>query len=107
MSKKVVITLRAKAVRFLSEQDEAAFFQWLRKLEECVSLRGEGDTIVLDVEKSKLQSDELRELIALFHRYGIEMRQLRAFEIRSNKSWLANEKAYWHGAMYEPVAIGA
>jgi hypothetical protein len=103
MSSKVDVTLRAKAVRFLSAQDEAMFFHWLGQLEQCASVRGEGDTIVIDVEKDKIGADELRELIALFHRYGIEMRQLRAFETRTNRSWLANERAYWHEAMYEPV----
>ena len=103
MSKKSIVTLRAKSVRFLSAQDEALFFHWLGQLEECASVRGEGDTHVIDVEKGKLRENELREIIALFHRYGIDMRQLRAFETRSNKTWLANEQAYWHGAMYEPV----
>ena len=103
MSKKPVVTLRAKAVGFLSEQDEAMFFHWLRQLEEFASVRHEGDTLVIDVEKSKCHEYELRELIALFHRYAIEMRQLRAFETRSNQTWLASERAYWHRAMYEPM----
>ena len=103
MSKKSIVTLRARSVRFLSRHDEAAFFHWLRAIEEFASVRGDGDAIVIDVEKDKIGADALRELIALFHRYDIEMRQLRAFETRSNKSWLANERAYWHGVMYEPV----
>jgi hypothetical protein len=106
MSKNSVVTLRATAVRFLSQQDEAAFFQWLGKLQEYASVCFEGDTLVIDVETSKMcgvRGEDLRELIALFFRYGIDMRQLRAFETRSNRSWLANQRAYWHSAMYESV----
>ena len=98
------VTLRAEAVRFFSEGDEAAFFGWLARLASVLTARGEGDTILLDVDRSRLESAHLRELIALFHRYQVDMRQLRVFEGRGNRTWLRDERAYWHAAMYETAA---
>ena len=99
------VTLQARHLAFLSHSDEAAFFHWLELLKDFASCRGVFDTIEIDIASNKLQDDQLRELIALFHRYRIDMRQLEIFENRSNKGWLRNKQAYWYEAMHETAPV--
>lgn len=103
MTSKTAISLFARRLRFLSASDEAAFFHWLKRLKDFASARGEGDTIVIEVTQDQLDDDQLRELIALFFRYRIDMRQLSTFENSANKTWLRAKRAYWHQAMYDVV----
>ncbi len=105
MTGKTGVTLRGEQVVFLSQEDEAAFFHWLEKLNDFATALGAGDTILIEVKSSKLDDTQLRELIALFHRYRIDMSQLVAFETRSNKTWLRNKQAFWYDAMYEPAHV--
>lgn len=103
MTSKKAVTLRAKRVQFFSQSDETAFFHWIKRLKDFATARGESDSIMIDVSNEKLEDDQLGELLALFHRYQIDMRQLVVFEHRGNKAWLRNKRAYWHHAMYEAV----
>ena len=95
------VTLRAHRLSFFSQTDETAFFHWLGLLKDVAVGRGDGDTIFIDVHSNKIDDEQLRELIALFHRYRIDMRQLLVFENRSNKGWLRAKEAYWYEAVYE------
>lgn len=106
MKDQATVTLHAVRVRFLSAGDEEAFFLWLDHMKEFVTARGAGDEILIEVPHSKLSNDQLRELIALFHRYQIDMRQLAHFENRSNRAWLRNKRAYWHDAMFAGEPVG-
>ena len=99
------VTLQARRVHFGSQADEAALFHWLDLLKDFATYRGVGDTIEINVVSSEIHDDQLRELIALFHRYGIDMRQLQVFATRSNKGWLRNKQAYWYEAMHETAPV--
>ena len=101
MTSKSAVTLRAKRVQFFSQHDEDAFFYWLERLKPFATARGEGDSIMIDVATDTLDDDQLRELLALCHRYQIDMRSLLVFENRGNMAWLRNKRAYWHQAMFE------
>ena len=104
MSKKIV-TLHAKRVTYFSPGDENAFFHWLALLKDVSRVSGHGDTLEIAVASVAIDDDQLRELIALFHRYRIDMRQLSVFENPQNQSWLRNKRAYWYDAMYEAVPL--
>jgi hypothetical protein len=58
----------------------------------------EQDTLLV---KSKRPSREaLRDLIALFSRYQIPMRQLAQFKNFSNEKWFAAADSYWYVAVF-------
>ena len=99
------VKLRATCVRFLSARDEAAFFDWAAKLHFVKSVVGKLDHIDFEVAPTPLSDENLRELIALFTRYRIDLRQLLIFETPRNKGWLSDRRAYWHADMYAKKTV--
>jgi hypothetical protein len=91
----------ARLVRFYSEHDESAFFQWLDKIPCITRYRGEGDAVYIDVVRSKVDDSSLREMLALFYRYGVDMQQLAVFECAANRGWFSDPKSYWFDKLYE------
>ena|ERR1022692_1542237 len=93
--KKGNVLLVARSVRFYSRSDEALFFEWLDKL-TCVSkYEGKGDALYIEVRPKAVNEVALRELLALFHRYGIDKKQLASFDRQEFVQWFRNEKSYW------------
>lgn len=93
--------LTCKKVRFYAEGDELSFFNWVKNIKAIKKYYGVGDTIYLKLNTSKLSDNNLRELIALFYRYKIEMTQLKQFLSESNKGWFQkNLQAFWHRQVF-------
>jgi hypothetical protein len=43
----------------------------------------------------------LREILALFYRYNIDMKQLEIFLSDENKSWFFdNKESFWYGGIW-------
>ena len=59
--------------------DEDNFFAWLDKIPAIVEKQGEFNKLYLSIDQIKLNEVDLRELLALFYRYGIDMEQLKTF----------------------------
>ena len=93
------LTLVASAVTYYSQEDETAFFEWLDRLECVEGYRGELRDLFIALKRRPTRQD-LRELIALFFRYRVDMRQLTRFETKSNRQWLRNPEAYWYASMF-------
>ena len=91
-----IVRLEAMAVRFFSQGDEGAFFGWLDKLAFVERYEGCGRILSIFVNSAAVDQDGLREMLALFHRYGIELRQLAIFDRDVFADWFRDERAYWH-----------
>ena len=100
MSSKEVIELEANGVRFYSASDEAMFFNWLRNLSCVVQIEGRGLGLYISVKVSMVDEDALRELLALFRRYSIDMRQLAQFDLAVHAEWFRDPAAYWAKAVF-------
>jgi hypothetical protein len=95
MKKKIYLT--CKSVRYLSTYDEDAFFEWIKKIPSIKKFEGAGDELYLDFARKRISQKDLGEIIALFYRYKIEMKQLQIFLNTTNKKWFKdNEIYYWH-----------
>ena len=94
------VELIVSEVVYLSKNDEAAFFEWLKKLlcVDCVD--GRGRNLYIHVNVPNLDEDSLRELISLFKRYDIPMGQLSIFDNDSFAGWFRNEKADWYKSVF-------
>jgi hypothetical protein len=42
----------------------------------------------------------VREFLALFFRYGIDMQQLRCFDTPEYAHWFRATEKYWHGRVF-------
>lgn len=99
--------LHCKRVVFYAKGDEAAFFRWVEKI-NCISrCEGVSDSIVLHVKTTRISDENLRELLALFHRYKICMIELQQFLSERNQCWFfENEKAFWHKKVFKKNKTG-
>jgi hypothetical protein len=89
------VELEATNVRFFSRGDESAFFAWLDKLPFVVRREGRGRTLYIYVDPAAVDEDGLREMLALFRRYGISLQQLAVFDRDEFADWFRNRQAYW------------
>ncbi|OLL31662.1 hypothetical protein BTH42_11165 [Burkholderia sp. SRS-W-2-2016] len=95
------IALSAKRVRYYSECDETAFFEWLDKLSCVKRYEGELDVLSIYVDETKVDENALRDLLALFRRFAVEMEQLRVFDRQEFAPWFRDPRAYWHAVVFQ------
>ncbi|NNM65014.1 MAG: hypothetical protein HKL99_10450 [Burkholderiales bacterium] len=95
------VELEARSIRFYSAGDEDAFFRWLRSLPCIARYYGVGPTLRILVVPHLVDEGMLRELLAMFRRYSVDMRQLALFDKPEFADWFRNDKAYWHKAVFE------
>ncbi len=94
------VILVARRVVFNSMSDEAVFFKWLDSL-RCVSrYEGKGDSLNIEVNSELVDELALRDLLALFDRYDIDMKQLIAFDRKEFSTWFRNKKSYWFVSVF-------
>jgi len=91
-----IVEIEAVGVRFFSHGDESAFFEWLDKLPFVERYEGRGRTLYISINSLNVDEHGLREMLALFHRYGVGMRQLVMFDRDEFADWFRNEQAYWY-----------
>lgn len=90
-----------KGVKFGSMHDEDAFFEWIKKIKCIQSFEGARDELYLDLISDRLEDLELRDIIALFRRYKVDMAQLKRFLTEDNKRWFFdNKRAYWYKKVF-------
>jgi hypothetical protein len=94
-------TVTLKGPKYFSAGDEAAFFSWLQTIPGVTSVEGQHpDTLAVEIDDSKFTDETLRELIAVHHRYGVDMRHLARFETPGNRAWFRKPSAYWYSAVF-------
>ncbi|MGE0753744.1 MAG: hypothetical protein AB7L92_01135 [Alphaproteobacteria bacterium] len=94
-------TLICRNIIYYSPLDEQAFFEWVKRI-PCISkITGTGNALQLEIADTILTDDELRELLSLFYRYDIDMKQLAQFATKENAVWFKeNHTAYWHKKVF-------
>ena len=100
------VELQATGVRFFSQGDEGAFFGWLKSLPFVEHFEGRGLTLHINVNSSAVDEDGLRELLALFRRYNVELAQLAAFDRDEFADWFRSAETYWHKDIFGKPAAG-
>ena len=92
-------------VTFYHLNDERAFFEWLTRIPCVQSCEGEGNRGLVVRLKRRPGKDDLRQLLALCHRYGIDMTQLAKFETAKNRDWFRDPQKYWHRAVFGKPSV--
>ena len=94
------IQLVCKKVKFYALKDEDAFFEWTKRIECIKDVSAVGDELYLYVPEV-IADDDLRDILALFYRYKIDMKQLARFLNDTNRSWLyEGYKGYWYDNVF-------
>ena len=95
------IILVCKSVIFYCLKDEDAFFEWIKKIPSIVKFDGVHDELYLYIKSKKIPDNDLRDLLALFYRYKIDMKQLAMFLNEHNKDWFyGRPKGYWFNKVF-------
>lgn len=93
--------LVCKSVMFYCRKDEDAFFEWIKKIECIDEISGAGDELYLHIAADEINDQDLDDLIGLFHRYHINMKQLARYLTDHNKYWFYdNKKAFWYEKVF-------
>src|SRR5688572_19361248 len=89
---------------FFSHGDEDQFFAWLKSIPAVREVEGTPIGLDVVVKRRRLSSNDLRELIALFHRYGLDSGLLRQFYSPQHE-WMKNPKAYWYKSIFGRASL--
>jgi hypothetical protein len=96
----LTLTHMDTGVRFYHQNDERAFFEWLTRIPCVKSYEGEGNRGLVVRLKRRPGKDDLRQLLGLCYRYGVDMKQLAKFETTKNRSWFRDKQKYWHYGVF-------
>lgn len=101
-----LVELQADSIWYYSEFDEDFFFKWLERIPCFEKCEGIGTILYIDIVEEKLDQDCLRELLALFYRYNVDMTQLKQFDRKKWSKWFRGKEAYWHERVFsEPKKL--
>jgi hypothetical protein len=85
---------------YLSQGDERVFFEWLQSISCVDKVGGQGRQLHIRLKRLPGRLD-LRELIAVLHRYHVDPRPLAALKTPRNSEWFAENKvAYWYAGIF-------
>lgn len=72
---------------YRSQGDERAFFTWLQAIPGVLSVQGQGRELHIRLRSKRISSSSLRELFALYRRYGGDLSELTMFKTEANASF--------------------
>ncbi len=91
--------LKCRGVRYLSEGDELVFSYWLKNISVIKKIDYKDFDIYLTIPK-RISRRNLLNIIALFYRYRIDMKQLKQFLTKENKYWFHWKGKFWYKKIF-------
>jgi hypothetical protein len=98
MTKRMLIV---RGPHFFSAKDEDVFFGWLQSIGCIGRITGRLRSLYIPLRRAPSDA-QLRELLALFHRYRMNMRPLAILKTGRNAKWFADRDAYWYKKVFDP-----
>ncbi len=95
-----IVRLVVEGVVYYSDNDEAAFFEWLSKMNCIVKVGGEFRELHLMVQIDLVDRNNLLDIIALFYRYKMDIKQILKLDRPEFSSWLHDAQTYWFADMF-------
>ncbi len=87
--------------KFYSKLDESIFFEWVKKIDCIDAIKKEDGNFLFYIAADELHDYSLDDLLALFYRYKVPMKQLRRYLTEDNRKWFKDNKiAYWHKKVF-------
>ncbi|WP_181721737.1 hypothetical protein [Nocardia gipuzkoensis] len=94
------VVIEATGVTYYSPQDEAAFFGWVDKISCIESYQGRVRTLYLTVDLDAVDEDGLREIVALYRRYNIDLKELQVLNADRVGPWFSDSDRWWHAEVF-------
>jgi hypothetical protein len=92
-------TLIVRGPTYFSPGDERAFFNWLQSIPSVSDVGGSSRDLHITLKRPPSNGD-LREFVALLHRYRMNMKPLAAFRTPRNAEWFARPGTFWHPEVF-------
>jgi hypothetical protein len=86
---------------YFSKGDEKRFYDGLNAVKAIKKIHGQLSELYLEVALSELHSDDMRELLALFWRYGVSLSFLKEVAVKKNFAWLRDTKKFWYKDLFK------
>ena len=68
----------------------------------CVEkYEGQLDVLNIHVNQDRVDEGSVYELLALFRRYGVDMKQLHVFDREDFAGWFRDPRAHWFKEIFE------
>lgn len=83
-----------------SQLDEDMFFAWLDKIKCVKKYEGILNTLYIDIDTLQLDRSDFDEIIGLFTRYDVNMKQLAVLAERDHLSWIGNKDSHWYELVF-------
>jgi hypothetical protein len=91
-----MVRIDTSPVRYFSQLDEDAFFAWAKAIPCITSVEGG----FLQIASSNISESDLRDLLAIMHRYKMPMEQLQQFANTGNEHWFRQRDKYWYNGVF-------
>ena len=95
------IEIEAENVRYFSKNDENIFFEWIKKIPCITDTKGRLSTLYLTVQMDVLDDYQMRDILALFQRYQIDMRTLKKIIKSDFLDWINDPIKFWHYDLFQ------
>ena len=82
-----MVTLKIRESKYFAPADEDWFFRWLQAITGVQTVQGNGEFLEVTIDPNEMDTEQLHNLIGLFARYGLSMKELRQLETPSNSKW--------------------
>ena len=99
LSMKKSLNLSVPGPWFFSSKDEEIFFEWLNSVASVRHVGGAGYDLEITFASRRIPQRDLREMIAIFHRYGLKKDVLKCFD-NSRMKWFRDPKKYWYEEIF-------
>lgn len=91
--------VRVQGPTYFSQNDETTMFEWLGRITVVREVTGQARDLIILLKRPPTDS-QLRDLLALFFRYRMDMTPLAALRTDKNQSWFSDCGSYWFEAVY-------
>lgn len=85
---------------FFSYEDEKRFFGWLEEIPAVKYVTGGTNGLAITID-DPIDDESLRELIAIYARYHLDMRALAVFCNENNEEWFKNKSKFWFSSTFD------
>lgn len=99
------IKLICNDATFETDMDKNLFKRFIKKIPSVDELDDFASKLHVYIKSTVIPDEDLKDILALFYQYKIDMRQLKIFLNNQNKDWFKDKDEYWHNRVFRSSGI--